>query len=298
MFPGVSGREGLRAHRGQQELPRSLPESGLLPSRRCPPGGARIPQATSLRPRVSSPKATPSRALRIARPGLQLAGGGRLQACGHGSLRPRPLQVGLFVPRGPGSSWPVGAGCKPAATGLFAQGRSKSGSSYREARVPVGRWGQAASLRPRVSSPKATPSRALRTARPGFQLAGGGRLAACPNPGCCQAADALPVEPGFRRLQACGHGSFSKHRPSEDRTRGWRRRRGPWGGHTKRGGAHRLRWAPLSRLISDRQVAASPGAPWLHPRLAEAAGAMDGPAAGTIRTARSRRSHRRTGRTR
>ena len=46
-----------------------------------------------------------------------------------------------------------------------------------------------------------------------------------------------------------------------------------------------------------RAAAASPGTPWLCPRLAEAAGAMDGPAAGKFRTARSRRSRRRTGRT-
>ena len=46
-----------------------------------------------------------------------------------------------------------------------------------------------------------------------------------------------------------------------------------------------------------RPAVASPGTPWLCPRLAEAAGAMDGPAARKTRTARSRRSRRRTGRT-
>jgi len=56
------------------------------------------------------------------------------------------------------------------------------------------------------------------------------------------------------------------------------------------------RWSARHQA-AGRAAAASPGTPWLCPRLAEAAGAMDGPAAGKVKTARSRRSRRRTGRT-
>jgi hypothetical protein len=64
---------------------------------------------------------------------------------------------------------PVSAGCKPAATGQLAQGPACL------ARVPVGPWGHL--------------------------------LSACSNSVCFQAGENIPLKPGFRRLQACGHWS-------------------------------------------------------------------------------------------